>query len=256
MSTPTPRSIQRLAIVVLAAALTVTTGSLLGFGPMARAIDGPVDFVYVATGENFPDALAGATLASAQGAPLLLVNRDSIPAATIAALEDLDANRIVILGGTAAVSNGVRDQLVPYASSGLVTRIAGPDRAATAAAIAAQLPEVQPGKVYHINVNPSGGVRTTLTSDALQDTTVFRPAGQAVGHYCVNIPNGLFDHFGTVGTIQSSTSTGTAGPDTIRITSTFSGPCQQAGAEIDVRLAADDGTLENGYFTLLIPGRD
>lgn len=255
MSAPSPRSVYRSAIFVLATALAVTTASLVGFGPMARAVDGPVDYVYIATGENFPDALAGATLASARNAPLLLVTRDSIPAATISALEDLDPNRIIILGGTAAISEAVRTQLVPYASAGVVTRISGPDRAATAAAIAAELPEVQPGSVYHLNVSSGATVRSSLTSDPLRDSVVFRPIGEPTGHYCINVPNGLFDVLGTTGTIQSTSTSGLDGPDTIRITTTFAGVCQNAGAEIDVRLGSDAGALANGYFTLLIPGR-
>lgn len=253
MNTATTRG--RMLVLVLTSLLVLTTSALLGIGPMARAVDGPVDEVYVATGQNFPDALAGGTLAAAKGAPLLLVNTNSIPSATKDALTALDPNRIFIIGGPAAVSNQVRDALVPYTSSGLVTRVAGADRAATAAEVAAALPDVSPGKVYHLNVSNGATVRTSLTSDPLQGSTVFRPIGQPTGHYCVNVPNGQFDVFGTVAVLQSTSSSGLDGADTIRVTSTFSGPCQQAGAEIDVRTGTDAGALVNAYFTLLIPGR-
>lgn len=88
--------------------------------------------VFVATGENFPDALAGAAVASRFNAPILLVRRDSIPAETAAELARLDPVDIVILGGEAAVSAQVESQL---GASANVTRVAGPDRYATAAAI-------------------------------------------------------------------------------------------------------------------------
>lgn len=256
MPTPTSTMRSRAVTVLLATALAIATTIALGADPWARAIGGPVDIVYVATGQNYPDALAASTLAAAQGAPLLLVTRNSVPQATRDALDDLDPNRIVIIGGTATVTNAVRNQLVPYASSGLVQRIAGNSRYATAAEVADALPEVQPNKVYHLNVSSGATVRSSLTSEPLRSTTVFRPAGQGTGHYCVNVPNGLFDVFGTLGVIQSAATTGTAGADVIRVTSTFSGVCQQAGAEIDVRLSNDNGTLANGYFTLMIPGRD
>jgi putative cell wall-binding protein len=71
--------------------------------------------VYVADGQNFPDALSGAPTAGYQGAPLLLVTPTSIPAATAAELLRLHPYRIVILGGTASVSAAVASQLASYA---------------------------------------------------------------------------------------------------------------------------------------------
>src|SRR5207253_7748423 len=49
-------------------------------------------------------------------------------------LHRLRASRIVVLGGTSSVSEDVAAQLAAYASGG-VTRLAGPDRWSTAAAI-------------------------------------------------------------------------------------------------------------------------
>jgi len=66
-----------------------------------------VPVAYIATGLNFPDALAGAAVAGSQGAPILLVLPDSIPAATAAELARLQPGRIVILGGAGVVSDGV-----------------------------------------------------------------------------------------------------------------------------------------------------
>ncbi len=95
-----------------------------------------VPVVYVATGLNFPDALAGAAVAGAEGGPILLVSTDSIPAVTAAELARLGPQRIVILGGAAVVSDGVMAALSAY-TSGPVTRLAGRDRYATAAEIGA-----------------------------------------------------------------------------------------------------------------------
>ncbi|MEX2621315.1 MAG: cell wall-binding repeat-containing protein [Egibacteraceae bacterium] len=63
------------------------------------------DVVYLATGADFPDALAGGPAAAATDGPLLLVQRDTLPATVFAELERLNPRRIVALGGRAAVSD-------------------------------------------------------------------------------------------------------------------------------------------------------
>ena len=92
--------------------------------------------VHVATGAAFPDALSGAPAARIAGGPLLLVGPTSVPAATAAELTRLRPGRIVVLGGPGAVSDGVVEALRGY-TAGTVTRLAGADRYATAAAISA-----------------------------------------------------------------------------------------------------------------------
>ena len=96
-----------------------------------------VPAVYVATGANFPDALAGGPAAARHGAPILLVTRGEIPVATKNELARLRPGRIVVLGGTGVVSDGVASALRAYQTGGGVQRIAGADRFATAAAVSA-----------------------------------------------------------------------------------------------------------------------
>lgn len=91
-----------------------------------------VPTAFIATGANFPDALAAAPVSAMLGGPLLLVSGSSVPAATAAELSYLKPNRIVILGGTSVVSGSVASQLSLY-TSGTVTRWAGANRYATAA---------------------------------------------------------------------------------------------------------------------------
>jgi putative cell wall-binding protein len=95
-----------------------------------------VPVAYLATGANYPDALAGGAAAAYDNSPLLLVTRDVIPASTAAELTRLSPGRIVVLGGTGVVSNAVAAALGGY-TSGTVTRLAGADRYATAAATSA-----------------------------------------------------------------------------------------------------------------------
>lgn len=103
----------------------------------AAHYDPGVNKVYIANGEGFADALAGAPAAAVDGAPLLLALRDSIPQPTIDELTRLGPNEIVILGGTGVISDAVASQLEAYAGSGNAVRLAGANRYETAAAISA-----------------------------------------------------------------------------------------------------------------------
>jgi putative cell wall-binding protein len=95
-----------------------------------------VPVAYIATGANFPDALAGAVVAAVDGGPVLLVAGGSLPASVATELRRLNPGRIVILGGPSVVSDGLQAELAGYTTGG-VKRLFGPDRFATAAAISA-----------------------------------------------------------------------------------------------------------------------
>jgi putative cell wall-binding protein len=82
----------------------------------ARSFRSSTHTVYVASGQTFPDALSGGPAAIMNGAPVLLVTKDGIPAPVAAELERLSPYRIVLLGGTAAISAGVGAQLEKYLS--------------------------------------------------------------------------------------------------------------------------------------------
>ena len=89
---------------------------------------------FVATGEDFPDALAGGPAAAKLGGPILLTQRDKLPSATVSELRRLKPKRIVVLGGTGVVSTAVEKALKGY-TSGKVSRLAGADRYSTGRAI-------------------------------------------------------------------------------------------------------------------------
>lgn len=97
---------------------------------------GPSDVVYVATALDFPDALAGGAAAARLGAPLVLVNDVGVPPPTAEALEAIDPDRIIVLGGPAAVAPAVVAELGAFAT---VDRIGGDDRFDTAVRISAEL---------------------------------------------------------------------------------------------------------------------
>lgn len=90
--------------------------------------------VVLACGDNYPDALAAASIAGINDSPVLLTGKDALPAQTADAIKLLGANKTIILGGEAAVSSNVANSL---AGMGLkVSRIQGQTREQTAALIA------------------------------------------------------------------------------------------------------------------------
>lgn len=91
--------------------------------------------VYIASGEDFADAVTSGPIASLDGAPILLTRRNSIPAVTRAELAALDPAEIAIIGGPAAVSTTVETELRTLADT--VTRIGGDNRYTTAARLTA-----------------------------------------------------------------------------------------------------------------------
>lgn len=113
---------------------------------LALGADARPQVVYLAVGDNFPDALAGGPLAAHEGAPILLVRTDALPPDTEAALASLAPERVVALGGTAAISDAVL-AAAGTAAGATTDRIAGPDRYATAAAIAQRMP---PSTTVHL----------------------------------------------------------------------------------------------------------
>ncbi|MGO4299928.1 cell wall-binding repeat-containing protein [Leifsonia sp. RAF41] len=98
--------------------------------------------VYVASGQNFPDALSAGPVAAADGGTLLLTLPGSLPTATRDAITALAPSKLVVVGGTASVSSGVLDQLRGLVPD--VTRITGPDRYAVSHDLVAS--HQKPGK--------------------------------------------------------------------------------------------------------------
>lgn len=91
----------------------------------------------LASGENFPDALAGSSLVEGKY-PILLTRSDTLPNAILNEVNRLGADEVIILGGTNTVSSEIENLL---ASSKIVRRIAGQDRFDTALEIAKASPK-------------------------------------------------------------------------------------------------------------------
>jgi putative cell wall-binding protein len=103
------------------------------------------DAVVLTTGRSFADAVCGAPLAQALGAPMLMTERTAVPALVIDEIRRLGAKKIYILGGTGAVSDSVVTQLKSEFSltDADIVRIAGANRYETSANIARKLAEIK-----------------------------------------------------------------------------------------------------------------
>lgn len=97
-----------------------------------------LETVFVARGDNFPDALAAVPVAARSGSPIVLVRPDEIPSTVRASLTRLKPQRIVVLGGPDSVTPPLVRELEALATTGTVTRIAGPDRYVVSAGLSSQ----------------------------------------------------------------------------------------------------------------------
>lgn len=76
-----------------------------------RVAPGGSGVAVVASGMDYPDALAAASYAGGLGYPILLVEKNAVPKETALALETLGVYETILAGGSAVVSDAVRDML-------------------------------------------------------------------------------------------------------------------------------------------------
>ena len=99
---------------------------------MARIVDegfDSCDYAVVATGDNFPDALAANALAGAYECPVVLTATDSLSPSARSTLHQLGVKHVFIMGGEAAVSEAVESRIAGMGIT--VERVAGDDRQGT-----------------------------------------------------------------------------------------------------------------------------
>ena len=101
---------------------------------ISKSLDSHSGYVVMATGENFPDALCSAPLAAKYEAPILLTNRDSIPAAVENEIDRLKTKEVFLVGGTGVITDNVKGTL--EAKGIIVKRICGIDRYETSLEVA------------------------------------------------------------------------------------------------------------------------
>lgn len=89
---------------------------------------------FVVSGASFADALSASAPAAVNRWPVLLTLPDAVPSETRAVLAEGDFQQVFVVGGAAAVSDGVLAELRRIVPT--VTRLAGPGRYDTADAVA------------------------------------------------------------------------------------------------------------------------
>lgn len=119
----------------------------------------------------WPDALTASYRGALTGEPVLLLEPDGVPQPTADALDD--AGEAVVVGGTAAVPESVTAQVAERVDS--VSRLAGPDRFATACAVVQEL--LDAGLVSPERVWAATGLRFP---DALAAGPVVAHAGEVL----------------------------------------------------------------------------
>lgn len=95
--------------------------------------------LYVATGRDFPDALAAAAAAASQDAAVMVTDgrSNTIGADLDELLRTLGVQRVVIAGGSSAVSLGIEAELESRLGPSNVTRIGGANRFETSSLLSA-----------------------------------------------------------------------------------------------------------------------
>jgi putative cell wall-binding protein len=147
-----------LSIVVLGSAATVSDAVMASLGGYASggvtriagrdrfetaaalsraSYPGGAPVAYLVSGLDFPDAVSAAPAAGRDGGPVLLSRPDRLTDATSAELARLAPAKVVVVGGPSVVSDAVIAQVKAVVPGVAVIRLAGKDRYATAAAVAA-----------------------------------------------------------------------------------------------------------------------
>ncbi|HVM68165.1 MAG TPA: cell wall-binding repeat-containing protein [Acidimicrobiales bacterium] len=101
----------------------------------AATFPGGAPVAYLATGADYPDALTAAAAAGGRG-PVLLGGAGGLPSVTLAELKRLRPARVVVVGGTTGLPASTEPAVRSALPGAGLTRIAGADRYATAAAVA------------------------------------------------------------------------------------------------------------------------
>lgn len=88
--------------------------------------------VVLASGQNFPDALAISPIAARKNMPILLTDPATLTAATAGAIASIGASSTIIVGGPAAVSESVEASVASLTPDPVPLRLGGDDRWETA----------------------------------------------------------------------------------------------------------------------------
>ncbi|MFB2583773.1 cell wall-binding repeat-containing protein [Herbiconiux liukaitaii] len=96
---------------------------------------GTAPVVYVASGENYSDALSASAIAAQRNAPLVLATSTGLPNYVYNVVNGFEPANIVVVGGEASLKPELVRQLENMSNNATVTRIGGADRFAVSRAL-------------------------------------------------------------------------------------------------------------------------
>ncbi|WP_039657080.1 cell wall-binding repeat-containing protein [Clostridium tyrobutyricum] len=99
------------------------------------------DYVVLASGEGYADALCAAPIAKKYNAPILLTSSKTLNNTIKSEITRLNAKNVIEIGGTASISSNIENQLKSEMLL-KVTRLGGTDRYETSANVARELGDV------------------------------------------------------------------------------------------------------------------
>lgn len=132
---------------------------------------GAVPTAFLASGESLVDAVAVAGLAGDRGAPVLLTRPDVLHTRVGNFIQRYGIQDIWILGGSAAVSEGVEEAVRALENGPTVQRIVGTDRYETAAEIGRRLG----GNAQWCGTFSNSAILVNGATDSLQDAIIASP---------------------------------------------------------------------------------
>ncbi len=141
----------------------------------ARATGTPVTTAIVASGEGLIDAASAAGLARSANAPVLLTPSGQLFVPVAHLIESAGITRVLIVGGTAAVSRRVASTLAAVPGVASVERIGGRNRYDTAALIA----RAMNAQGQYCNSGLKSALLVTGDTELLTDVTVAGPMSYA-----------------------------------------------------------------------------
>ncbi|HEY3318163.1 MAG TPA: cell wall-binding repeat-containing protein [Coriobacteriia bacterium] len=185
---------------------------------------GEATTVVLATGENWPDAVCGSSLAGAVDGPVLLTRRTSLPGGLVGEMKRLGATKAYVLGSTRVIDPVVVNALKAQMGAGFsAERIGGADRYESCALIAgATVREIAArGGTFHHSAFLATGLNWPdalavgpVSSHAKEPVFLTRPTGlpASVAAACRNlevtsgvvvgsfkvVPEAVADEFGSV----------------------------------------------------------
>ncbi|MCC0674025.1 cell wall-binding glycosyl-hydrolase Cwp19 [Clostridioides sp. ES-S-0145-01] len=107
------------------------------------------DTVVLVNGYSIVDGITSTPLATANDAPILLVNKGDIPTSTKNEIKRLNPSKVILIGGNNSIGDKVESEIKDTLSNVSINRVGGSDRYSTSLLIAKELAKTNPvDKLY------------------------------------------------------------------------------------------------------------